>query len=73
MKKGALKGALSGLRQFLATERPFKMMKNTFYFTLKGLFISKIFKFLSWLVGHVEKNGFREIRLISKFMTSQLG
>ena len=73
MKKGALTGALSGLRQFLATERPFKMMKNTFYFTLKGLFIPKIFKFLSWLVGHVEKNGFREIRLISKFMTSQLG
>ena len=73
MKKAALKGALSGLRQFLATERPFKMMKNTFYFTLKGLFIPKIFKFLSWLFGHVEKNGFREIRLISKFMTSQLG
>ena len=47
MKKGALKCALSGLRQFLATERPFKMMKNTFYFTLKGLFIPKMFKFLS--------------------------
>ena len=48
MKKGVLKGALSGLRQFLATERPFKMMKNTFYYTLKGLFIPKIFEFLSW-------------------------
>ena len=33
-----LKGALSGLRQFLATESPFKMMKNTFYFTSKALF-----------------------------------
>ena len=28
-----LKGALSGLRQFLATESPLKMMKNAFYFT----------------------------------------
>ena len=30
-----LKGALSGLRQFLATESPLKMMKNTFYFNQK--------------------------------------
>ena len=29
------KGALSGLRQYFATESPFKKMKNTFYFTLK--------------------------------------
>ena len=43
----ALKGALAGLRQFLATENPLKMMKNTFYFTSKALFILKIFKFLS--------------------------
>ena len=27
------KGALSGLRQFLATKNPVKMMKNAFYFT----------------------------------------
>ena len=33
--KSVLKGALSGLRQFLATESPLKIMKNTFYFTLK--------------------------------------
>ena len=32
------KGALSGMRQFLATESPLKMMKNAFYFTLKALF-----------------------------------
>ena len=32
-----LRGALSGLRQFLATESPFKMMKNDFYFTIKTL------------------------------------
>ena len=38
------KGALSGLRQFLATESPLKMMKNAFYFTLKALFVLKIFK-----------------------------
>ena len=31
------------------------MMKNAFYFTLKALFVLKIFKFLSWLFGHVEK------------------
>ena len=41
------KGALSGLRQFLATESPVKMMKNAFYFTLTALFVLKIFKFLS--------------------------
>ena len=35
------------LRQFLAAESPSKMMKNAFYFTLKALFILKIFKFLS--------------------------
>ena len=42
-----VKGALSGLRQFLATESPLNMMKNNFYFTSKGLFFLKIFKFLS--------------------------
>ena len=30
-------------------------MKNDFYFSLKALFILKIFKFLSWLFGHLEK------------------
>ena len=46
-KAKLFKGAISGLRQFLATERPLKMMKNAFYFTLKALFILEIFKFLS--------------------------
>ena len=41
------KGALSGLRQFLATESPLKTMKYAFYFTSKALFVLKIFKFLS--------------------------
>ena len=49
------KDALSGLRQFLATESPLKLMKNAFYFTLKALFVLKIVKFLSWLFGHVDK------------------
>ena len=31
------------------------MMKNVFYFSLKALFVLKIFKFLSCLFGHVEK------------------
>ena len=33
--------------QFLATENSLKVMKNAFYFTLKALFVLKIFKFLS--------------------------
>ena len=40
------KGALSGLRQFLATESPLKMMKNAVYFTSKALFVLKIFNFI---------------------------
>ena len=43
--KDNLKGALSGLRQFLAIESPLKMMKNAFYSTSKALFVLKIFKF----------------------------
>ena len=31
------------------------MKKNAFYFILKAFFVIKIFKFLSWLFGHVEK------------------
>ena len=50
-----LKGALSSLRQFLATESPLKITKNAFYFTLKALFILQIFKFLSWPFGHEAK------------------
>ena len=42
-------------------ESPLKMMKNAFYFTIKAIFILKIFKFLSWLFGHVEKTAWLEI------------
>ena len=41
-------------------ESPLKMMKNTFYFTLKALFVLKIFTFLSWIFGHVEKMAWLE-------------
>ena len=38
-----LKGALSGLRQFLTTESPLKIiLKSAFYFTLK-IFVPKMF------------------------------
>ena len=43
--KSSLKGGLYGLRKFFITESPLKMMKNAFYFTLKALFVLKIFKF----------------------------
>ena len=60
-----VKDAVLGLRQFLATESPWKLMKSAFYFILKAFFVLKIF-------GHVEKTTWN-IRLISKFMTSQPG
>ena len=50
-----IKGAPSGLRQFLTSESPLKMMKDIFYLILKALFVLKIIKFLFWLFGHVEK------------------
>ena len=34
---------------------PLKLVKNTFYFILKAFLVLKIFKFLSWLFGYVEK------------------
>ena len=46
-KKSYVRGALSSLRQFLATESPLKMLKNAFYFTLEALLVLKVFKFLS--------------------------
>ena len=55
MTMSKLKGSLSGLTLFLATESPLKMMNNVFYFTLKSLFVRKIFEFLSCFFGHVEK------------------
>ena len=45
--QACFKGVPSGLTQFLVTESPFKIMKNTFYFTLKAFSVLKIFKYLS--------------------------
>ena len=47
-----LKVALLGLRQFLASESPLKIVKIAFYFTSKALFV---LMFLSWLFSHVAK------------------
>ena len=41
-------------------ESPLKVTKNAFYFILKALFVLKIFKFLSWLFGHVGKTALLE-------------
>ena len=41
-------------------ESPLKMMKNDFHLILEALFILEIFKFLSWLFGHVEKTPWLE-------------
>ena len=41
-----IKGAFSEMREFLATQSPFKMMKNA-YSTSKALLVLKIFKLLS--------------------------
>ena len=57
----------------LQWKRPLKMTKNASYFFSKPLFVLKIFKFLFWLFGHVEKTACRKLRLILKFMTSQPG
>ena len=55
MKHIKLKGALSSLRQFSATENHLKMMKSAFDFTLKALLVLKIFKFSSRIFICVEK------------------
>ena len=59
-----LKGALS--ETILATEIPLKMMKNA-YFTSLALFVLKIFKFLSWLFGHIAKQLDSKDRVNLKF------
>ena len=69
--QSAVKGALSGLRKFFATESVLKVMKNAFYFILKSLFVLKIFKFFSRHFGHVEKRPDLKDKVNSKFMTSK--
>ena len=36
-------------------ESTFTIIKNALYFILEALFVLKIFKFLSWLFGHVKE------------------
>ena len=43
-------------------DNPSKIMKNAFYFILKALFVLKIFKYMSWIFGHVEKTAWLEIK-----------
>ena len=65
-----LKGALSGLRQFLAAEAALKMMKNVFISPQKLIPFSTYLSFcLDFLVMY--QNGLiKNIRLILNFMTS---
>ena len=49
------------------------MMEKAFYFNLKALFVFKIFRFLSSLFGHVEKQLYQEDKANLKFMTSKPG
>ena len=62
-----IKVALSSLRQFLAAESPLKMMKNAFHYMSKTLLILKIFKFFSWLFGHVAKRLDKKEKVKFKF------
>ena len=48
------KATLLGLRQFLTSKNPLKVMENAF-FTSKALFVLNIFSFLPWPFGHVAK------------------
>ena len=65
--KRSFKDALLGLKQFFAAERPLKMMKNAFYSTSKAFLVLKIFKFMSWLFGHVAKRLYKKDQVNFKF------
>ena len=55
-------------------ESSLKMMKKTFYSIIRALSVLNIFQFLSWLFRSLWENGLIwKLRLILKFMTSQLG
>ena len=45
---------------FLLHWKAFKNDEKCFYFILKALLVLKIFKFSSWLFGHVEKTAWLE-------------
>ena len=54
--------SVSHLPKKIVLFTPLKVMKNAFYFILQALFVLKVFKFLSWLFGHVEKKVWLEIQ-----------
>ena len=56
---------------YLLHWKPFKNDEKYFYFILKAFFVLQIFKFLSWLFGHVGKTAWLETKLTAKFMESQ--
>ena len=68
-----IKVALSSVAQFSAIERPLKMIKYVVLFHLKSSIRPQHINFFSWLFCDVENCAIREIRLNSKFMTSQSG
>ena len=42
-------------------------MKNGFYFTSKGIFALRLFKFLSWFFGHLLQRLDKKDKVICKF------
>ena len=58
---------------YLLQWKPFENDEKYFFFILQAFFALKIYKFLSWLFGYVEKTALLETWLISKFMMLQLG
>ena len=48
-------------------------MKKGFYFTLKDLFVLKIFKVLFWNFGHIGNQLDKKAKVSFKIMTSQTG
>ena len=69
IEKKILRGALSGLKQVLTTESPFK---NGFYLTWKDFFVLNIFKFLSWYFGYLDKQLDSKDKVNLKFCGAKL-
>ena len=68
-----IKGALSGLKQHLATESPLRMMKMLFISPQKLFSFSRYLSFCLDFLEIYQNSMIKKIRLISNFMTSQPG
>ena len=68
-----LKGTLSDLRQFLATESPLKVMKMLFISPQKLFLFSRYLSFYLDFFFMYQSGLIKKIRLISNFMTPQPG